>query len=154
MRTDAGNGRTDRTDVQKAALAFGIVFLIVGVAGFVPGIATDYGRLTTFDDTGAKLFGIFGVNVLENVAHLLFGIAGVALARTWSGAKNYFVWGGLLYVGLWLYGLIVEGDSNANFLGLNEAANWLHLALGVVMVAAGYLLSRRVVREGRAPAAR
>jgi Domain of unknown function (DUF4383) len=153
MRTDGGNGKPDRTDVQKAAALFGIIFLIVGVAGFIPGITTDYDRLTVFDDQGAKLLGIFGTNIIENIAHLLFGIAGVALARTWSGAKNYFIWGGLIYVALWLYGLIIEENSAANFMGLNNAANWLHLALGIAMLAAGYLLSRRVVREGDATTA-
>jgi hypothetical protein len=153
MRTDGGNGKPDRTDVQKAAALFGIIFLIVGVAGFIPGITTDYDRLTVFDDQGAKLLGIFGTNIIENIAHLLFGIAGVALARTWSGAKNYFIWGGLIYVALWLYGLIIEENSAANFMGLNNAANWLHLALGIAMLAAGYLLSRRVVREGGATTA-
>ena len=140
-------GRGDRTDVQKAAMAFGVIFLIVGIAGFIPGITTDYDQLTTFDDQGAKLFGIFGVNILENIAHLLYGIAGLALASTWAGAKNYFIWGGLIYVALWLYGLIIDESSSANFLGINEPANWLHLVLGVAMIAAGYLLSRRVVRD-------
>jgi hypothetical protein len=147
MRTDGGNGRTDRTDVQKAAMLFGIIFLIVGVAGFIPGITQDYDRLTVFDDQGAKLLGIFGVNIIENIAHILFGLAGLALARTWSGAKNYFIWGGLIYVALWLYGLIIDEESSANFLGVNEPSNWLHLVLGIAMLAAGYLLSRRVVRD-------
>ena len=148
MRRDGGNGPGDRTDVQRAAQLFGIVFLLVGILGFIPGITSDYDQLTTFDDQGAKLFGIFGVNILENVAHLLYGIAGLALARTWAGAKNYFIWGGLIYVALWLYGLIIDEESSANFLGLNEPSNWLHLVLGVAMIAAGYLLSRRVVRDG------
>ena len=148
MRADGGSARGDRTDVQRAAMLFGIVLLVVGVAGFIPGITTDYDQLTTFDDQGAKLLGIFGVNILENIAHLLFGIAGLALASSWAGAKNYFIWGGLIYVALWLYGLIIDEESSANFLGLNEPSNWLHLLLGVAMVAAGYLLSRRVAREG------
>ena len=151
MRTDGGNARADRTDVQKAAMVFGIIFLIVGVAGFIPGITSDYDRLTVFDDQGAKLLGIFGVNIIENIAHILFGLAGLALARTWSGAKNYFIWGGLIYVALWLYGLVIEEDSAANFMGLNNEAHWLHLVLGIAMIAAGYLLSRRVVREGTRP---
>ena len=134
-------------------MLFGIIFLIVGVAGFIPGITSDYDRLTVFDDQGAKLLGIFGVNIIENIAHLLFGIAGLALARTWSGAKNYFIWGGLIYLALWLYGLIIEENSAANFMGLNNPAHWLHLVLGLAMVAAGYLLSRRVAREGGAATA-
>lgn len=139
----------DRTDIQKAALLFGIIFLVVGVAGFIPGITTDYGELTTFDDEGAKIFGIFGTNIIENIAHLAFGVAGIALASSWAGAKNYFIWGGLIYLGLWIYGLLIpENESAANFMGLNDPAHWLHFVLGVTMVGIGYLLSRRVAREG------
>ncbi len=143
MRREGARG--DRTDIQKAAMLFGIVFLIVGVAGFIPGITTDYDRLTVFDDVGAKLLGIFGTNILENIVHLLYGVAGLAAAASWAASKNYFIWGGAVYLVVWLYGLVIDLESSANFLGVNTAANWLHFLLGVVMIAAGYLLSRRVV---------
>ncbi len=143
MRRDGGNGRTDRTDVQKAAMLFGIIFLVVGILGFIPGITSDYGRLDVFDDVGAKLIGIFGVNILENIVHLLYGVAGVAAARSWSLSKNYFLAGGAVYLLLWLYGLVIDEQSGANFFGLNMAAHWLHFILGLAMVATGFLLSRR-----------
>ncbi len=133
--------------MQKAALFFGVVFLLVGIAGFVPGITTDYDRLTTFDDAGGTLLGVFGVNILENAVHLLFGVAGLLLASSWAGAKDFFVWGGLIYVALWIYGLIIDLDTGANVLGLNAATNWLHFLGGVAMVAVAYLLSRRGERE-------
>jgi hypothetical protein len=138
----------DRTDIQKAAMLFGIVFLVVGIAGFIPGITTNYDELTAFDHEGAKIFGIFGTNILENIAHLAFGVAGLALASSWAGSKNYFIWGGLIYLVLWIYGLLIDESSAANFMGLNNPAHWLHFVLGVTMVAVGFLLSRRVAREG------
>ena len=141
-----------RTDIQRAALLFGIIFLGVGVLGFIPGITSDYGRLDVFDDVGAKLLGIFGVNILENLVHLLYGVAGVAAARSWSLSKNYFLAGGAVYIVLWLYGLLIDEQSGANFFGLNMAAHWLHLVLGLAMVAAGFLLGRRAT-AGRAAAA-
>ncbi len=147
MRREGG-ATTERTDIQRAAMLFGIVFLVVGVLGFIPGITTDYDNLTVFDDEGAKLLGIFGVNILENIAHLLFGVLGVLAARSWALSKNYFIGVGVAYLALWVYGLIIpEHDSEANFLGLNNAAHWLHFVLGVTMVAIGYLLSRRVTAE-------
>lgn len=148
MRREGGVTR-GRTDIQKAAMLFGIIFLLVGLLGFIPGITQDFDRLTTFDDVGAKLLGIFGVNVLENAVHLLYGVVGLVAASSWAASKNYFVWGGVVYVGLWLYGLVIDEQSAANFVGLNMAAHWLHLALGVTMIAVGFLLSRRVV-AGRA----
>ncbi len=141
----------DRTDIQRAAMLFGIVFLAVAVVGFIPGLTRDYGDLTRFDGEGARIFGIFGTNILENLAHLLFGVAGVLAASSWAASKNYFIWGGVIYLALWLYGLLGGSDENssANFLGLNSAADWLHFVLGVTMLAVGFLLSRRVA-PGRA----
>ncbi len=146
MRREGALAR-DRTDIQTAALLFGIVFLLVTLVGFIPGITTDYDDLTRFDGEGAKIFGIFGTNILENIVHLLYGVAGLAAASSWAASKNYFIWGGAVYLVVWLYGLLggSDEDSSANFLGLNSAADWLHFILGVAMIAIGFLLSRRVV---------
>ena len=141
-----------RTDIQRAAMLFGIVFALVTVAGFIPGITTDYDRLTVFDDVGAKLLGIFGVNILENIVHGLYAVAGFAAAASWAASKNYFIWGGVVYLVIWLYGLIIDLESSANFIGVNNAANWLHFALGVAMIAIGFLLSRRVAADRTATA--
>ena len=145
MRREGALAR-DRTDIQKAAFLFGIVFLLVTLVGFIPGITTDYDDLTRFDGEGAKIFGIFGTNILENIVHLLYGVAGLAAAASWAASKNYFIWGGVVYLAVWLYGLLggSDEDSSANFLGLNSAADWLHFLLGVTMIAVGFLLSRRV----------
>ena len=138
-----------RTPVQMAAALFGAVFLVVGVAGFIPGITTHYGDMTfAGHDSGAKLLGIFMVSVLHNLVHVLFGVAGLALARTYSGAKNFLVVGGVIYLVLWLYGLFIDKTSNANFVPVNTADNWLHFVLGVAMIALGVALGR----NGRANA--
>lgn len=150
MRRDGGT--RERTDIQRAALVFGVVFLLVAILGFIPGITTDYDRLTTFDDVGAEIFGIFGVNILENIVHLLYAIAGFAAAASFVASRNYFIWGGAVYLVVWLYGILIDLESSANFLGVNTAANWLHFLLGVVMLAVGFLLGRRDY-ERRAAAA-
>jgi hypothetical protein len=55
--------------------------------------------------------------------HLLFGIAGIAMARTRDTAKNYLLWGGVIYLDLWTYGLLIDHDSDANFAPVNDANN-------------------------------
>jgi len=96
------------------------------------------------------LLGIFQVSILHNIVHLLFGVAGVALARTVSGARNYLIWGGAVYLVLWLYGMFIDHESPANFVPVNTADNWLHFVLGVGMIALGLLLTRRRVETTRA----
>lgn len=128
---------------QTVALVVAGTFLLVGVLGFIPGITTDFDELAfAGHESEAKLLGIFEVSVLHNIVHLLFGVAGVALARTHAGARSYLVGGGVLYLGVWLYGLVVDKGSDANFLPVNEADDWLHFALGVGMVGLGALLWR------------
>lgn len=134
----------DRSDIQKAALAVGAVFLLVGLLGFIPGITTNYDDMSfAGHESTAELLGIFQVSVLHNIVHLLFGLAGIAMARQARTAYLYLVGGGVIYLVLWLYGLIVDKDSDANFVPVNNADNWLHLLLGLGMIALGVLLSRR-----------
>lgn len=142
--TGAGTATTGRTALQKAATAVGIVFLAVGVLGFIPGITTHFGSISFASHmSGAKLLGLFQVSVLHNIVHLLFGVAGLALARTFSGARQYLVVGGIIYLVLFLYGLIVGQNSAANFVPVNPADDVLHLLLGLGMIGLGVLLSRR-----------
>ncbi|GAA3446240.1 DUF4383 domain-containing protein [Planomonospora venezuelensis] len=137
---------TPRSPVQLAALVVGVVFLLVGVLGFIPGITSNVDEIEfAGHQSDAMLLGVFEVSILHNIVHLLFGVAGVALARTWAGARNYLIGGGVVYLLLWLYGLLIAHDSPANFVPLNAADNWLHLFLGLGMAALGFLLGRRAV---------
>ena len=139
---DSGTA-TRRTPVQAAAALVGAVFLLVGILGFIPGITTDYDSLTAAGhESHAELLGIFQVSVLHNVVHLLFGVAGLALARRASSARTFLIAGGAVYLVLWLYGLLVDQTSSANFVPVNTADNWLHLFLGIGMVALGLALTR------------
>ncbi|MCP9985733.1 DUF4383 domain-containing protein [Streptomyces sudanensis] len=129
--------------MQKAALLVGSVFLLVGILGFIPGITTDYDTMKFAEHhSEAKLLGLFQVSILHNIVHLLFGIAGIAMARSASTARNFLIGGGIVYLLLWLYGLIIDHDSAANFVPVNTADNWLHFFLGLGMIALGTLLTR------------
>ncbi|HYH76148.1 MAG TPA: DUF4383 domain-containing protein [Arthrobacter sp.] len=136
-----------RTNIQTASLAMGAVFLLVGVLGFIPGVTTNYSSLGLAGHTsGALLLGIFQVSVLHNIVHLLFGVAGILMARTDVQARNFLLYGGVVYLVLWLYGLLIGHDTPANFVPVNNADNWLHLILGLVMIALAVALSRDTVR--------
>jgi hypothetical protein len=140
------------TPVQTAATVVAIVFLAVGVLGFIPGITTDYDTMMFGGHhSEAKLLGLFQVSILHNIVHLLFGVVGLALARTAGGARRYLIGGGIVYLVLWIYGLIIDQTSSANFVPVNTADNWLHFVLGVAMIVLGVALSRGVSRTTRTP---
>ena len=136
---------SDRDLLVTVARLFGIAFLLVGILGFIPGITSDAPGDFAGEDSDAELLGLFKVSVLHNLVHLLFGIAGLALARTWEGARLFLIGGGVIYLLLWVVGLI----GGLDWLPTNSADHWLHFALGAAMVAAGFLLGR----EPRARAA-
>lgn len=142
MTSMSSDGRAvDRTNIQKTALAVGAVFFLVGLLGFIPGVTTNYQALG-FAGHGSEalLLGIFQVSVLHNIVHVLFGAAGIAMARSAVQSRNYLVGGGAIYLVLWIYGLLIGKDT---------ADDWLHFVLGVAMVGLGVALSRGTARAGR-----
>jgi Domain of unknown function (DUF4383) len=120
---------------------FGIVYLLVGLLGFT--VSGGYG----FADTdGGKLLGVFMVNPLHNIAHLLIG-ALLVLAATrgevLSSRVNTLVGG--VYLLLGLVGLFIL-SSSVNILALNIADNGLHFASAAVLLAVGLTRSRNTAR--------
>lgn len=151
MATHTSTGMAARTNVQKASMVVGAVFLLVGILGFVPGITANHDQLgLAGHHSEALLLGLFQVSVLHNIVHLLFGVAGILMSRANEQAKNYLLYGGVIYLILWLYGLIIGHDTPANFVPVNTANNWLHFVLGLAMIALALLLSRNTTRTNGA----
>ena len=143
-------GSMTATNMQKAAAVVAAVFLLVGILGFIPGITSGYDQMQfAGHESEAMLLGIFQVSILHNIVHLLFGVVGLALARTWSGARSFLIGGGIIYAVLWLYGLFVGENSDANFVPLNTADNWLHFVLFLGMVGLGVVLGKERAEAGR-----
>jgi hypothetical protein len=138
------SARMTRSPAKAAATVVAIVFLVVGILGFIPGITTNYSDMTFAGHmSDAKLLGIFQVSVLHNIVHLLFGLVGLAMARRADSAVTYLIGGGVIYLVLWLFGLLVDEGSSANFVPVNDADDWLHLLLGIGMIGLGVALRSR-----------
>jgi len=140
-----GIGISQTTPVQTIARVVGFVFLLVGIAGFVPGITTNlYDGLEFAGDAGdAELLDLFEISILHNIVHALFGV-GVLMAATPAGGRTYLLGSGALYVVLFLIGIAGAGD----WVPINNGDNWLHLGLAFGLIALGLLTTR-----GRDPAA-
>jgi Domain of unknown function (DUF4383) len=135
---------TRRSDpLITATRVVGAVFVLVGILGFIPGITTHWGDMTFAGHMSeAKLLGVFQVSILHNIVHLLFGVVGLAAARNAVNARRYLIVGGVIYLVLWIYGLLIDNQSSANFVPVNTADNWLHFVLGVGMIVLGFVLGR------------
>jgi hypothetical protein len=138
----------DRSPIQIAALVIGAVFVLVGIAGFIPGITTNVGDMKfAGHESPSELLGLFQVSILHNIVHLAIGIIGLVAAATWEGARLYLVGGGAIYLALAVYGWIVERTSDANFVPMNNADNVLHVVLGGGMILLGVVLGRGYARD-------
>jgi len=148
MADDRAGAAGSRTAPQKVAAAIGVIFILVGILGFIPGFTTNVGEMQfAGHESTSELLGIFQVSVLHNLVHLGFGVAGLIMARTSRLAVTFLVGGGIIYLVLWLYGVLVDKASSANFVPMNTADDWLHLVLGAGMVAVGLLLGRATRRD-------
>jgi hypothetical protein len=121
------------------ATALGILYVLFGIAGFA--VTTDIGF---FAAPGGLLLGIFEVNPLHNVLHvvigatlLIAGLAGASAARSVNGAV-----GGVCLV-LGIAGLFVVG-SPFNILAINGADNVLHFGSAALLLAVGLGAERPV----------
>jgi len=131
--------RTGRSLLQILAALFGLVFLLGGVGGFIPGVTSNYAELELFGtDSKAELLGLFRISILHNIVHLLFGV-GLLAAASAAASRAYLIGGGVVYLGVAAYGFVVDKESDANFLPLNDTDNLLHVGLSLGMIAAGVL---------------
>jgi hypothetical protein len=119
---------------RGATRTFGIVFLAIGILGFVPGVTSHYGDLHFAGGSHARLLGEFRVSIVLNLVHVLIGAFAFVAARPVDVA--------LFSLGLWLIGVFAAGGR----LSLDTADNWLHFVLGVALLGLSTVAGRRPVQ--------
>ena len=147
MAATAGNNNVagrGKTVPEILGLAFGAVYLLVGIVGF---FVTGFDHFAD-NDQHESLLGLFMINPLHNVAHILVGVAGLVLARTLAGARTYGWLLAVLYAALFVYGLIAVG-SDWDFLNINAGDNVLHAATAIVGLVIALLPVRDAVEARR-----
>lgn len=117
---------------KKLAIVFGVVFLAVGILGFIPALAPEHSNGMRY------LLGLFMVGGVHNVIHLLSGIAALAgAAKSEKYAKLYFQVFGSVYGLVTIIGFI-QKTTVLGIFDVNTADNFLHLALAVVILGIGF----------------
>ncbi len=124
------------TLAQRFAQIFGAVYLLVGILGFLPVppilVPAD---LPVIGPLEGFVLGLFAVNWLHSLVHLAIGAAGLASYRNSAGARSYAIGIGVLYLLLFVIGLILP--TVFGLVPLNSADNILHLVSGAVALAIG-----------------
>ncbi|HEY8317548.1 MAG TPA: DUF4383 domain-containing protein [Amnibacterium sp.] len=157
MSTTAGPARSTRFGASPnriVATLFGAVYALVGLLGFFWTSGVPFAG--PGDGSSNLILGIFEVNPLHNVAHLLIGIAlliaGTANAPA-AKAANTTVGAVYLILGIFGFFLAANHDSALNFLSLNTPDHFLHLATAIVLLAVGLGADRRTAPAERMAAA-
>ena len=128
-------------NTRTFALAAGIVYLVVGVAGFIPALGDDRDLPDlAVDALYFDLFWLFPVNVLHSLVHLLIGVLGVLASRSYDGARLYARALAVVYALLAVMGLIDAGDLDTTFelIPLFSHDIWLHALTAAVAAYFGF----------------
>lgn len=142
---------------KRFALIFGIVFLLIGIAGFIPGLMAPHDHPDVRVTTGlGLLMGLFPVNVLHNVVHLLFGAWGLLAARSAGAAVAYAKAVGVIYALLAVLGFIPAANLHTTFglVPLYGHDIWLHVLLAVGGIYFGFIHSDKGTSTSTAAADR
>ena len=126
--------------LRRFALVYGIVFLLVGVAGFIPGMTQPLhpGHPTVMGN-GGQLLGLFPVNELHNGVHVLFGLWGLAASRSPGGSVAYARGVALIYALLTVFGFIPNLNTVFGMVPLYGNDIWLHALLALVAAYFGWV---------------
>ncbi len=128
MAATAGNtgAARSKTVPEILSLAFGAVYLLVGIVGF---FITGFDNFASHNDDATLI--VFDINPLHNIVHILIGVAGLALSRTLAGAKTFGLLLAVGYGAAFVYGLFATG-RDWDILNLNWADNILHIGSAIV----------------------
>ena len=130
---------------RRFALLLGVVFLLVGILGFVPGVnsmhhSDDGGTLKVTDPGHGMLLGLFHVNVLHNLVHILFGVGGIVASRTFPAARGYARFVAIAYALLAILGMIPTANVWNTFGLIPISGNdvWLHALIAAAAAFVGF----------------
>jgi Domain of unknown function (DUF4383) len=114
--------------VKTAAILFGVVFLLVGILGFVPAATSN-----------EMLLGTFHVNFAHNLVHLASGVIFLLCGMAGAGASStFFKIFGIVYALVAVLGFYYKDEAIFGLISNNMPDVWLHVALAAVMLLLGF----------------
>jgi hypothetical protein len=122
--------------LKKIAVAFGVIFVVVGVLGFIPAFVTD-----------GRLLGMFEVNSLHNLVHLVTGILAIVVGvMSERASRMFFRIFGVIYALVAALGLYSGSEPLLGLIANNTADVALHAVIAVVALYLGFALTRTSAR--------
>ena len=124
--------------LKKIGLAFGVIFVLVGLAGYVPALTPD-----------GKLLGVFAVNGAHNLVHILTGVIALAIAlASPANMSMFFKIFGVVYALVAALGFFAGEQPLLGIIAHNAADMWLHAVIALVTLWIGFGMKEPVVAAG------
>ena len=131
---------------RYCALSIGILFALLGVAGFLPSLVSLPGAAapnmvdpsTTTNTLAAGysyVFGLFPTNLLHNIVHIIVGSLGVVSYTSLGGARFFNRGFAIAYVLIALMGLLPFTNTTFGLMPIFGNNVWLNALTAAV---AGY----------------
>lgn len=127
-------------NVRLFALISGIIYLLIGILGFIPGFVTFTGVAPELAvDAGyGYLFGLFPINVLHNIVHLAVGFWGILAYRSYLGSKTYSKALAIFYGVLAVMGFFPILRTTFGLIPIFGHDIWLHALTAIIAAYFGF----------------
>lgn len=134
---------------RRCALIIGAFFLIIGIAGFVPGLVSlppagfqspiPLDTPSTYAQGFGYLFGLFPTNLMHNLVHLTVGLLGITAASTQGGARFYNRAFAVSYILIALMGVLPLTQTTFGLMPIFGNNVWLNALTGIITAYVGFL---------------
>ena len=127
--------------IKTFALIFGIIYVIAGIAGFIPALTPHTADMPplTVDTAHGRALGLFPVNILHNFVHIAIGIWGILSSRSIGGAR-FFARGLAIFYGLLaILGLIPATNTMFGLVPIYGHDVWLHAGTALIAAYFGFV---------------
>jgi hypothetical protein len=139
---------TMRSNLQKFTLVLGVAFILIGILGFVPGFTHSphvHDPSLEVDANYGRVLNLFAVNLVHNLVHIAFGVAGILFSKTDGMAVKYCRFVAIAYGGLALLGLLPPTYTVFGLVPIFGHDVWLHGAIAASAAFFGWSRSRRSI---------
>lgn len=137
------------------AIIAGFIYLAIGMLGFVPGLremAPPEAPEVVIDASHGYLFGLFPVNALHNIVHIVLGLWGVLAFKTLTTSISFAKGLAIIYAVFAVMGLFPVLNTMFGLVPLHGHDIWLHAGTALIAAYFGWFRNRGAVRvhvEGR-----
>lgn len=135
-------------NIGTASMIFGVVFVLAGLSGFFPSPPPMHAPPLSLEHGHGLALGLFPINTLHNIVHLLFGVLGIAAGMgALLSARSYFQMVAVVYALLAVLGLIPATQTTFGLVPIWGHDVWLHTALAAGAAFFGFVSPAPVARR-------